>query len=295
MASPPFNINQALPGDTDIASQHPANARTFRDVVESWLLVEGNTNGRSNQRAFDWVADPTGVASVTTIWADSNGYIKFRRGTGDIMYLEDAPGTVKNFAGSTAPNGWLLAYGQAVSRTTYAALFAAIGTTYGTGDGSTTFNLPDVRGRTEFGKDDMGGSAANRITNAVAGFHGETLGATGGAQSVVLIQANLPNLTNLAVTITAGQGSHQHFIANNNSGNNGGVHTLTSANYITVQNASGADAWNYLFNGDSTVASVGLTSATTLPGMTGTAATGGSDTAVNKVPPAIVFNKIIKY
>jgi len=64
----------------------------------------------------------------------------------------------------TAPTGWFLCYGQAVSRTTYAALFTAIGTTYGTGDGSTTFNLPDLRGRTIAGVDDMGGSAASRLT-----------------------------------------------------------------------------------------------------------------------------------
>jgi microcystin-dependent protein len=50
------------------------------------------------------------------------------------------------FAMSTAPSGWLVANGSAVSRTTYAALFAAIGTTYGAGDGSTTFTLPDLRG-----------------------------------------------------------------------------------------------------------------------------------------------------
>ena len=50
------------------------------------------------------------------------------------------------YGGEAAPTGWLLAAGSAVSRTTYATLFAAIGTTYGAGDGSTTFNLPDFRG-----------------------------------------------------------------------------------------------------------------------------------------------------
>ena len=56
-------------------------------------------------------------------------------------------GVVVPFAGATAPDGYLLCYGQAVSRSTYSDLFAAIGTTYGAGDGSTTFNLPDLRGR----------------------------------------------------------------------------------------------------------------------------------------------------
>ncbi|KPN73703.1 hypothetical protein AKG43_06565 [Neisseria sp. 74A18] len=63
-------------------------------------------------------------------------------------------GTVAYFAGRNAPAGWLKANGAAVSRTTYAGLFAAIGTTYGAGDGRTTFNLPDLRGEFVRGWDD---------------------------------------------------------------------------------------------------------------------------------------------
>lgn len=61
-------------------------------------------------------------------------------------------GMIMEFGGSTSPSGWLTCDGSAVSRSTYAALFAAIGTAYGTGDGSTTFNLPDFRGRVPVGK-----------------------------------------------------------------------------------------------------------------------------------------------
>ena len=60
-------------------------------------------------------------------------------------------GTIAQYAGSSAPADWLMADGSAVSRTTYAALFTAISTAYGAGDGSTTFNLPDLRGRTAVG------------------------------------------------------------------------------------------------------------------------------------------------
>ena len=74
-------------------------------------------------------------------------------------------GDVKATARTTAPSGWLLCYGQAISRTTYDLLFAAIGTTYGAGDG-TTFNLPDLRGRTIVGLDNMGGSQAGVLTSA---------------------------------------------------------------------------------------------------------------------------------
>ena len=62
-------------------------------------------------------------------------------------------GMVVPYAGAVAPDGWLLCQGQAVSRTTYAQLFSVIGTTYGSGDGSTTFNLPDMRGRVAVGSD----------------------------------------------------------------------------------------------------------------------------------------------
>jgi len=71
-------------------------------------------------------------------------------------------GQVAYFAGQTPPLGWLKANGAAVSRTAYAALFAAIGTTYGVGDGSTTFNLPDLRGEFVRGWDDGRGVDAGR-------------------------------------------------------------------------------------------------------------------------------------
>lgn len=89
-------------------------------------------------------------------------------------------GMVVDYGAATAPTGWLLCYGQNVSRTTYAALFAIIGTTFGAGDGSTTFGIPDYRGRTGIGKDDMGGSGANRVTVGVSGITGTTLGNAGG-------------------------------------------------------------------------------------------------------------------
>lgn len=75
-------------------------------------------------------------------------------------------GAVQAFAMSSAPAGWIKANGDAVSRTTYAALFAAIGTTYGAGDGSTTFNLPDLRGEFVRGWDDGRGVDAGRANGS---------------------------------------------------------------------------------------------------------------------------------
>ena len=81
------------------------------------------------------------------------------------------------------PANSLLCYGQAVSRTTYAGIFAKIGTAWGVGDGSSTFNLPDFRGRTAAGLDNMGGVAAGRLTATTMSPNGTTVGATGGTQT----------------------------------------------------------------------------------------------------------------
>ena len=87
-------------------------------------------------------------------------------------------GTVLAFAGSSAPSGFLLCDGRAVSRTTYTSLFSVIGTTYGSGDGSTTFNLPDMRGRVAVGSDANLGAAAGvqsvSLTAAQNGPHNHT-------------------------------------------------------------------------------------------------------------------------
>ena len=64
---------------------------------------------------------------------------------GATLYADTPIGTINAFGGSTAPEGWLLCQGQAISRTTYADLFAVTGTAFGAGDGSTTFNIPDMR------------------------------------------------------------------------------------------------------------------------------------------------------
>lgn len=123
-------------------------------------------------------------------------------------------GTQVAFGGTTAPTGWLLCYGQAVSRTTYALLFAVIGTAYGAGDSSTTFNLPDKRGRASIGKDNMGGSAANRVTNAVSGITATTLGASGGDQ-----HAQTDTITSVSTAVTGvTDPGHTHLMAIQSNG-----------------------------------------------------------------------------
>lgn len=101
--------------------------------------------------------------------------------------VETVAGIIQMYGGSTAPDGYLLCDGSAVSRTVYQSLFEAIGTTYGAGDGSTTFNLPDLQGRVPIGAGesdadghsnhalgDADGKEAYKLTAAQSGMRGHT-------------------------------------------------------------------------------------------------------------------------
>ena len=102
------------------------------------------------------------------------------------------------FFASTAPNSsFAFPYGQAISRSTYAVLFGLVSTAYGSGDGSTTFNLPDLRGRVLAGLDNMGGSNAARLSSVISST---TLGAVGGEQTHALSSGELAAHTHTGVT-----------------------------------------------------------------------------------------------
>ena len=176
-------------------------------------------------------------------------------------------GTLLDFAGAAAPTGYVLCYGQAIDRTTYATLFAVVGTTYGIGDGSTTFNVPDFRGRVAAGKDNMGGSAANRITNAVSGITATNLGAVGGDQ-------NSQSHTHTATVTDAGH-----------------LHLPQSPSSVFV--AAGGAASGAAIGSGGVVTDVNTTTSTATTGITVSNSTYGSGVAQN-IQPTIIINKIIK-
>lgn len=110
------------------------------------------------------------IDDLNTVVTELEGYQEALNPTGAIV----------QFAGATAPTGYLLCDGSAISRTTYATLFTAISTTYGSGDGSTTFNLPNLKGKVPVG-----------YNSAETEF--DTIGKTGGAKTHTLTEAQMPS------------------------------------------------------------------------------------------------------
>jgi microcystin-dependent protein len=124
------------------------------------LRLNGATSG-----TVTLAAPAVAGGNTLTLPADNgtNGQALTTNGSGGLTWSTvTIPGEVRYFAMTTAPSGFLKANGAAISRTTYSALFTAIGTTFGVGDGSTTFNVPDLRGEFIRGWDDGRGVDSGR-------------------------------------------------------------------------------------------------------------------------------------
>lgn len=204
-------------------------------------------------------------------------------------------GGIMDYAGTSAPTGWLLCFGQSLDRTTYADLFTAIGTTYGTVDG-THFTLPDCRGRAIAGKDDMGGSSANRLTNQTGGLNGDTLGGTGGTETHALLLAQNASHTHTATSDGANV-DHTHVAPDHTHAGGDLFDAVTTS---TFGPAAGATAFVTAVNNSGGGNTAGSNTATmTTSGASAdhthtlTTASSGSGTAHNNVQPTIILNKII--
>lgn len=157
----------------------------------------------------------------------TNGVIGFDGNAEDIpngyevaSFIETPIGSISLFAGSTAPSGYLICDGSAVSRTTYSGLFDVISTTYGTGDGSTTFNLPNLKGKVPVGLDSNDTSF-------------DSLGETGGEKTHTLTVQEIPShyhppggenayiMLRTGETYNYGKGSDEANTINRNATNTG--------------------------------------------------------------------------
>lgn len=165
------------------------NNPTLDEFVAAVQVWAGQVDGLNAAERLTQLTD--GVASLPTVQA----------------------GTILAYGGASAPSGYLICNGDAVSRTTYANLFTVIGTTYGTGNGSTTFNVPNLRGRFALGK-------------ATSGT-GSTLGASGGSIDHTHTGGSVSGSTGNESSHTHGAGSYsadepgsfgKTFVDDNNDG-----------------------------------------------------------------------------
>lgn len=152
-----------------------AHTHSAADVTAGTLpITRGGTGAATAPEALESLGITVGTGEPPATGTPGSIYIKL--GGGAMISGSSTPiGTITAYGGSTAPSGWLMCDGSEVSRAEYSLLFDAIGTAYGDGDGSTTFNLPNMAGRTA-----IGSSASH------------ALGSTGGEESHALTASELP-------------------------------------------------------------------------------------------------------
>jgi microcystin-dependent protein len=228
-----------------------------------------------------WVtALPSGITATTQAALDGSTKVATNQYADAAVAVGMPIGACVPYGGASAPTGWVLSFGQAISRTTFAALFAIYSTTFGIGDGSTTFNMPDLRGSVPVGKDNMGGVTRGLVTNAGSGITGTTLGATGGAQN---------HAHSASVTVSStGSTSGNLAVSASGSGTTGGPSDGTViAGTPADTNVSSA---THTHNVSLTVA--GSTSGVLSVATSGSGA-GSTSTSAN-MPPTVIMNYICK-
>ena len=205
------------------------------------------------------------------------------RNTGDAGHVNDhndiaaqllaSPpiGSVMAYAANTAPTGYLLCQGQNVSRTTYAALFAVIGTTYGVGNGSTTFGLPNLKGRIPVGLD----SAQTEF---------DQLNESGGTKTHTLTTSEIPAHSHTQNSHDHGTGTYQSTYPSSSIGESAGMYHRTNAGDIARgDNTNNNGAWV------SALVATGRSGGTTATNQN----TGGGG-AHNNLQPYLVLQYIIR-
>lgn len=194
-------------------------------IAVAYYIIDVNTDGTAIGLGMAAPDEDTGLfVGLPAIFNDS-------------VIVKSMAGSIQMFAGNAAPAGWLFCFGQEISRTNYDVLFDAIGTTYGTGDGSTTFNLPDLRDRFPVG---AGSSYA--------------LNAKGGANTVTLSTSQIPAHTHgKSGAITSGitsSGAHTHTFKTQGdafaSGSKKGIYSTSDGTWTgtSVMTSSGAHTHN---------------------------------------------------
>lgn len=269
----PHTFSDPVTGE-DITVISEATAVDFKGHVDGSNLeideiAPGYTDGGSAVGDIVIVRPTTqwsnNVAEVLEVAHEDDGKLKSDapiNGNQTNLSLVTPVGSILDYAGTTAPTGWLLCYGQtldASTNTEYADLYAVIGNTYG-GSDNTDFVVPDLRGRVAAGKDDMGGSDAARLNS---GITGTTIGSAGGADTV-----NLAHQHDMGI----GSDTTNIYWRRDGSGNPVfGSNVGTGSRAIAYADITGSGSYR------SSLTDSKLSSSTT------------------NIQPTIILNKIIKY
>jgi microcystin-dependent protein len=196
---PPYWVGDASVGVKIEATRHDTQDQDFQDGINACLNKDGSNPATGNLNL--------GSNKITNL---ANGTVSADAATFGQLQAIVPSGAITAYGAGSAPSGWLLCDGTAINRTTYATLFGIIGTTYGVGDGSTTFNIPNLQQRFPLGK--------------AASGTGATLGGTGGAIDHTHTSAAH---THTVASHVHGMASHTHTAAHS--------HTLSSAGYAQMQ------------------------------------------------------------
>lgn len=199
-------------------------------------------------------------------------------------------GIINPYAGANAPTNWMLCSGQAISRTVYASLYAAIGTAYGVGDGSTTFNLPDLRGRVIAGIDNMGGSDAGRVPWS------NTLGTADGVHEVTLTGAQSGTSAHghsntLAVASANATHTHMHALAVSYYGNVASASTGWNGDNVALRIPTGESAYQ---ENEGSMTSADAAHSHSLTGGVSNSSEAPASQAHTNMQPTMLMNYIIK-
>lgn len=178
-----YNKTISFGAKDSLPSGNPAKRILGSEVDEELVAISSAISSKLDKFATFSEATPS-IPTNYTVFFDGTSYKKTLISN---LSTPALTGSIIAFAGQTTPSGYLECNGSNVSRSTYADLFTAIGVTWGAGDGTTTFTLPDLRRRTLIGKNGTAG----------AGSPGITMGSTGGSETRTLTTANLPSHAHL--------------------------------------------------------------------------------------------------